>query len=357
MKFSFVRALCAFSCVAALADVGAQSAADDKLAALFGDQIIAKGDGFTIKKSALDESIVTIRSSASARGNREISKAAMERLEREVTQRLINIELLKRRATEADRAAGLQKAEERIADLVERAGSEEAMERQMRAIALTVDRLRAKLIEESTAEVVLDRELGIEISDEQVRAFYDENPEQFRQPEQVRGAHILLRTGDPRTGQTLSELDRADRLEKIEALLKRARGGIDFAKLAEENSEDLSSRDNGGEFTLRRGDTYPAFEAAAFSLAAGQISDVITTPVGYHIVKVYERIPESTLELDEEMSGRIKSVLKQQEVQEKMKPFTDALAREAHVEILVERLRPQEGDNPTGTQIGSDATP
>ena len=88
----------------------AQSAAQDKLDALFGSDIVARGDGFEIKRSTLDESVVTIRSSAAGRGN-DISPVAMQRIEREVLRRLINIELLTQRATDADRAEARTKSE------------------------------------------------------------------------------------------------------------------------------------------------------------------------------------------------------------------------------------------------------
>jgi len=323
----------------------AQSDAQSKLFELFGNEVVARGEGFEIKRGSLDESVVTIRSSAAGRGN-TIGPEAAQRLEREVLRRLINIELLKLRATDDDRANGRQEAEKRIATLVERAGSDEAMARQLKAVGLTPERLKAKLIEEAIAEKVLERELNIQISDEQIKAFYDENPARFEQPEMVRAAHILLSTRDLATNSELSTEEKEAKLRKIESLLARARNGADFAELAVEYSEDANSKDTGGEYTFPRGRMAPQFEAAAFSLAPGKISDVVTTQYGYHIIKVYEQLPAKTLELDDKVSGEVRNFLKAQETQKQMQPLMEKFMVESKVVILDDRLKPQPGDNP-----------
>ena len=82
----------------------------------------------------------------------------------------------------------------------------------------------------------------------------------------------------------------------MEGLLKRARAGEDFAKLAKEYSEDPGSKDKGGEYKFPRGQMVPEFEAAAFSLGTNQVSDIVTTRFGYHIIKLSEKIPARKVE-------------------------------------------------------------
>ncbi len=335
---------CSVLVLAAPAWTRAQTNAQSKLDALFGTKVVARGKGFEIKQSALDESLVTIRSSAAAKGN-NIPPQAMQRIEREVLRRLINIALLMERATDADRAKGQEEADQRVQSLMDRAGSEAAMQRQLKSVGLTLERLRAKLSEEATADVVLQRELNIKISDEQVEAYYKENPARFEKPEMVRAAHILLSTRDPITGQPLSTEAREQKLRTIESVLKQARQGEDFAELAVKYSEDPGSKDEGGEYTFPRGRMVPEFEAVAFSLPPGQISDVVTTSFGYHIIKVYEKIPAATVPLDDEVKEEVRNFLKNRELQKQMGPFMDTLWKQADVQILEESLKPLPGDN------------
>src|SRR5262249_36535838 len=149
--------------------------------------------------------------------------------------------------------------------------------------------LQSKMIEESTAQIVLERELKISVSDDEVKKFYDDNPSKFEQPEMVRASHILLSTRDPETNKDLPDEQKMAKRKKAEELLKRARAGEDFAKLARENSEDPGSKDRGGEYQFSRGQMVPEFETAAFSLKTNEVSEIVTTQYGYHIIKLSEK--------------------------------------------------------------------
>ena len=102
-------------------------------------------------------------------------------------------------------------------------------------------------------------------------------------------------------------------------LLKRIRGGADFAALAKQYSEDPSSKDNGGEMPkFPRGQMAPEFEAAAFSLTNNQVSDVITTAYGYHIIKLLDKTPAQRVDYAT-VAPKIKDFLTQQKT-EKLAP-------------------------------------
>lgn len=112
----------------------------------------------------------------------------------------------------------------------------------------------------------------IAISDDELKAYFADNKASFAQEKQVKVSHILL-----------------DTREKADEIRKRLVNGEDFAKLAQENSTDTATRDDGGELGfIRKGEMVKEFEAAAFSLKVGQISDPVKTEFGYHIIKVLE---------------------------------------------------------------------
>ena len=157
----------------------------------------------------------------------------------------------------------------------------------------------------------------------------------------VRASHILLMTTDPKTNAELTEEQKAAKHKEMEGLLTRARAGEDFAKLAKEYSEDPGSKDKGGEYTFPRGQMVPEFEAAAFSLGTNQVSDIITTRFGYHIIKLSEKIPAKKVDYAK-AAANIKDGLTQQAMQKQFPDYIAKLKKDAGVEILDEKLKAQE---------------
>ena len=313
------------------------AAAPAKSADLFEDKTIVKGKGFEIKRSQLDDAVTSIRSTAIARGQ-TIPPEQMTMMEQQVLERLIQIQLLLAKASDPDKAKGEETSGKRFENVKTRAGSQETLNRQLKSVGMTPETLRSKMLEEATAEAVLERELKIQVTDEDVKKFYDENPSRFEQPEMVRASHILLNTKDSATGAELSDAQKTVKRKQMEDILKRARAGEDFAKLAKEFSEDPGSKDQGGEYTFPRGKMVPEFEAAAFSLKTNQVSDIVTTQFGYHIIKLSEKLPAKKMELAK-VSQDIKDYLKGQAVQKLLPDYMEKAKKEAGVEILDPKLK------------------
>jgi peptidyl-prolyl cis-trans isomerase D len=120
---------------------------------------------------------------------------------------------------------------------------------------------------------------------------YNNNSEQYTTPEQVRASHILLKTEGK---------DDAAVKAKAEELLKQARAGADFAELAKKNSEDEASAKNGGDLDyFGRGRMVPEFDQVVFGMKPGEISDVVKTQYGYHIIKLVDKKNATTRPLAE----------------------------------------------------------
>ena len=115
----------------------------------------------------------------------------------------------------------------------------------------------------------------------------------------------------------------------------RAKAGVDFAKLAKEYSEHVTTKDIGGESIFSRGQMPPEFEAAVMTMKPGQVSEIVTTALGIHIIKFIENIPAKTLEFAT-MKDKIKDSLLQEATQKSIAPFALELRKEAGVEILPE---------------------
>jgi len=252
-------------------------------------------------------------------------------------EQLIQIELLLGKTTADDNAKGAVVADARYSQIKSNATSDEMLDRQLKLVGMTQVELKKRLTEESIREAVLKRELKAEATDADAKKFYDENPSKFEQPEQVRASHVLIATGDQKTGTDLNAEQKAKKRELAESILKRARTGEDFAKLAKEYSDDPGSKDKGGEYTFPRGQMVADFEAAAFALKTNEVSEIVTTQFGYHIIKLSEKIPAKRVEFSK-VSERIKEVLSAEAMSKKMKPYFEKLKKDAEVKVLDEKL-------------------
>jgi len=319
----------------------------DKLTELFGDAVVAKAKGWEIKRSELDSALVSVKASAATRGQ-SIPPEQLSSIERKVLDELIALQLLLGKATEADKAKGKElfgksfqkfKTDAKLSD----AEFDEKLNPQLRMQGFTRAEWEKKRVDQATVGVVLERELKIQISDDAAKKFFDENPAKFEEPEMVRASHILLSTRDQATGVELTSEQKEAKRKLAEDLLKRARAGEDFAKLATEYTEDTGSKDKGGEYKFPRGQMVPEFESAAFSLGTNQVSDIVTTQFGYHIIKVSEKFPAHKLEFAK-VADDLKEGLKQQEIQKQLPDYVSKIKKEADVQILDEKLKALDAD-------------
>ena len=118
-------------------------------------------------------------------------------------------------------------------------------------------------------------------SDEAIKEYYEQHLDQYKVPERRRARHILLKTTVNDNKETRAEIRK-----KMEKILAEAKSGKDFAELAKNYSQDKSATDGGDLGFFVRGRMVPSFEAVAFSMEEGQISDIVETQLGFHIIKL-----------------------------------------------------------------------
>jgi peptidyl-prolyl cis-trans isomerase D len=136
---------------------------------------------------------------------------------------------------------------------------------------------------------------GIQVSDDQLKVQYQKNIQDYQVPNRVHVEHILLMTVGNKTDAEVEEIKK-----KAEDVLKQARSGAKFEDLAKKYTEDPGTKDKGGDLGwLVQGQTVPEFEKAAFSLQKGQISDLVRTQYGFHIIKAIDKETAHTKSFDE----------------------------------------------------------
>jgi len=322
----------------------------DIMANLFGDPVIAKAKGFEIKRSDMDTLITKFKTILQSQGRPVPPQEALEKI---VLNELITQKLLLAKATDADRTAATKTVNLQITNLLSQAGSQEALEKQFKLRGTTAGEYRNELMQLVTANEALKRELGIKIGDADVKEYYTGHPTDFEEPEKIHVHHILFLTMDPTNGEQLAADKKDAKRKQAEDVLKKARGGDDFAKLAKQYSEDPGSKDNGGDLPLfdKEGDFAggrmgPEFTGASFSLTNNQVSDIVTTEYGFHIIKSYGKTPATKLALGDKIPGteitisdRLRDVLAQQKLATQAPAFIEKLQKDANVQILDPALK------------------
>ncbi|UCF81518.1 MAG: peptidyl-prolyl cis-trans isomerase [Acidobacteriota bacterium] len=177
----------------------------------------------------------------------------------------------------------------------------------------------------------------LEITEEEMRRYYEENREVFQRPERVRVRHILV---TPEPEENLFNVLRDDAVgdeearRKIERLRARLEAGEDFAQLARQYSEDRSASQNGDLGFIQRGQTVPAFESAAFSLKTpGETSGVVKSRLGYHLLRL----------LDREETGSLSYAEAKPQILAALEPPRDPATQGKFIEETLESLKARYG--------------
>jgi peptidyl-prolyl cis-trans isomerase C len=169
----------------------------------------------------------------------------------------------------------------------------------------------------------------IKVTEEDARAFYTQNPDKFSRSESVKASHILIGVDAKATAEEKKKAS-----EKAIKLRKELAGGADFATLAKGNSTCPSSQQGGDLGFFGKGQMVPAFEKSAFALKPGEISDVVETPFGYHIIKLTEKKPAETVSF-KEAQARIEEFLKGQKINMAVEDYLSEARKTAKIEILL----------------------
>jgi len=347
LKLSVYAALMAgvLSASAATANVAAPAAAvgtnttAEDMKALFGDPVVVKGKGFEIKRSELDQVLSGAKANAAAQGQR-----LPEGFDGEVLNQLLTIQLLVQKATDAARAAGQVDADTQYTNLLKRFGSDEAFDRQLKAVGMTVKELRGKALQEAVAKAALKRELNVKPTEEEAKDYYVKHSADFEQPELAHARHILLLTIDTASRSPLSTNTIAAKRKQIEDLRKRVLAGEDFATLAKQYSEDPGSKENGGELPeFPHGQMVPEFDSAAFALSSNQVSEVITTAYGFHVIKLLDKTAAKKFAYDDtipQVNDTVAGICKKAVEAEKIKLVAPAYLKKLRADGGVEILDP-----------------
>ena len=299
------------------------------VAADSGDQPVARVNRRPIPRSEFEMAVQL--QFTNKRGSR-VGVGELRATREKVLERLIDGELLYQKAIDK----GVEVEEKDVTAEVEkirgRFESEEEFNRTLRANATSEEAFRAQMRRSLIIARFVDREVlrGVRVRDGDVRRYYDQNPAELTRKESVPIRQILILVDPNGPGQA-----RGVAREKIEAILSKLRAGADFEDMARRYSEGPGASAGGDRGILIRGGGAPlVLERATFSLAAGEISDVIETQRGFHLLKVGERRPAGIVAFDE-AKDRIRARLESTARDEAVRAYVDSLRQQAEIERLL----------------------
>ncbi len=240
------------------------------------DDTVAKVNGSPILKSQLYSALVK------AGGTQTLETMISEELVKQESDKA-NIQV-----TDAD-------LEKELDQIKKSFSSDEQFAQALATYNMTLESLKADMHVQVQLRKLLEPQ--VKITDEEIKTYYDTNLESLKTPEQVRASHILVATK-----------------EEAETVLSSLKGGADFATLAKEKSTDTASKEAGGDLDFfPKGLMEEPFETAAFALKTGELSSVVETSHGFHVIKATDHKDAATPTL-EEKKEEIRQTLSEQQI-------------------------------------------
>jgi len=192
--------------------------------------------------------------------------------------------------------------------------------------------LRDDVLINKFAEVLVE---DVTPREEAIQKYYEDNKYLFIIPEQVRAKHILFSISDLKTGMDYDDDKKAEIKKNAEEVLAEIKAGKDFDELMNKYSEDPGSKSNPNGYTFSKGQMVKPFEDASFSMDVGEISNLIETTFGYHIIKLEEKLPEKEFTLNEVRDNIISEI----SLQEKQLYFNNFIEKLKSESVIVNNLK------------------
>lgn len=290
--------------------------------------VIARVNGTNIERGEFERAVRSLEAQAGG----PVPAEQRDTVYRQMVDQLVGMKLLAQEAVAKKVALPETEVDGKLSEVKGQFPSEQAFTAALAERQMTPDKLKAEIRQQMQAMKLVETEIvpTVSVSDADLSDFYSKNPDKFQEPEAVHVAHILIRTPE-----NADEAAKKKAKTEADSVLGQLKKGGDFAALAKQHSQDPGSAANGGDLNfVAKGQTVPQFEQAAFGLKPGQLSGVVETPFGYHIIKSIAHRDARTVPL-QEVKPQLEQFLKQQRIQEKTAAYVEKLKAKAKVEILI----------------------
>ncbi|HDM10353.1 MAG: peptidylprolyl isomerase [Deltaproteobacteria bacterium] len=294
---------------------------------------VAMVNGKKISKDKYERELASLENRFKASG-RTLNPLQKMELKKNLLESLINRELLYQESQKRGITVDEAEVEKQFQAVKKQYANDDTFKQALQRANYTESGVRSQLKRAIAIERFIDQELKskIKITDKEVKDYYDSHPDLFRRPAQIRASHILVKLS---ANPTKEEKEKA--LKEINEIKEKIRSGEDFGDLAKKYSDGPSAKRGGDLGFFSKGQMVKPFEDAAFALNVGQVSDVVETVFGYHLIKVTEKRPDTIMKFAE-IKDRLKNYLVDQRLQSEVRQYTEGLKKKAKVERFLTDL-------------------
>ena len=294
------------------------------------DQPAASVNGKSITKGQYERELNIFKKRAAQQG-RQLSDADLVMVKNEILENLINAEVLYQQSQKVGVKVDDQAIDEQVASIKKRFPNDAAFQNALVEMQVSEKEIRGQIQRGLAINQLLDNQVrqNIKVTEAESKEFYDKNPNLFQQPEQVKASHILIKVA-PDADKAKKEEAR----QKIEQVQKKVGQGEDFGTLAKTHSEGPTAEREGDLGFFRRGQMVKPFEDAAFSMKVGEVSDIVQTQFGYHLIKVTEKKSPRTVTYDE-VQLKLERHLKKEKEKSAIQAYIDGLKKSAEIKRFI----------------------
>lgn len=293
------------------------------------EEVAALVNGEPIVAAAVQGEIKGILGRFQEQG-RKPSDTEMASLRESVLEKMIKLELLSQESKKAGVSVNSTDVDNELKGYKKGFADDKAFAKALSESGITEAELRKQIGKNLTIQKFIDAKFKgkVQVTEQEAKDFYNNNQDKFAQPEMAHARHILItaKEAEPKA-------DKDRKRAKLVQIKKQLKDGADFAELAKQYS-DCPSKERGGDLGFfPRGQMVKPFDQAAFKMMPGDISDIVETEFGYHLIKLEEKKPAKTVSFDE-AKAKITAYLTQEKITANIEAFVAEAKGKATIKIL-----------------------
>ena len=298
------------------------------------EEVAAFVNGEPISATAVQGEINGILGRFQAQGSKP-NETEMASLRESVLDKMIKLELLGQESKKAGIAVSAADIDNELKGYKKGFADDKAFAKALGEAGITETELRKQIGKNIAIQKFIDTKFKgkVQITEQEAKDFYNSNQDKFAQPEMVHARHILINAKE-----TEAKADKDRKRAKLVQIKKQLKDGANFADLAKQFS-DCPSKARGGDLGFfPRGQMVKPFDQAVFKMMPGDVSDIVETEFGYHLIKLEEKKPAKTVSFDE-AKAKITAYLTQEKVTANIEAFLAAAKSKATIKMVTPKAK------------------